>query len=609
MTPNRFDELSLAFANGVSRRSVLKTLAWSGVGSIFESFPLLSSRFAWAGQAQACVTATVSACIAAANAAFESESEGCQEIPNPTPPAIAKCIAAARKRRDAAVKACDPCPSNTRCESDVCCPNSQPTCAPPCKITRTNESSTLQSTVTSTVQGQNLVLTTTRTLPSRVKRSQSGATTFRQNDSPAGSATGTTAITLGLSPLVGIDYSSENGSIRTQVSYGPAFTGIKLAVFTSSGSLVQGNIDGRAVVPFGPGTDVSLMKFADGNPPPVVTIDPVILQATKAILAKGQSAASTCLQAQASSPTPLLDSPGCIACENRCGDKYWNCAEIAGAACIAALFGWAACEELALIKCQNDYDNCHRDCEIPGAACCPIACNGGCCDNATTCCPNALHGLACCGSGTRCASENSENGICCPQDSGPLCGNHCCPSGQICPDPQKGICCPAGSKLCGDTCCPVGQLCINNTVCCGPQTFDCGDGQCCPNGAPCIQGTCCAPPSSRACGGVCCGSLFACCNNVCCGANDLCVNNSLCCPRDQVCGHICCPAGQRCQNPATQTCAACPTGTAPCVSVGPNGISVSICCSPGANCCLGQCCTNQTGHECTGHGGACGTIH
>jgi hypothetical protein len=289
MTPNRFDELSREFANGVSRRSVLKTLAWSGVGSIFGSIPLLGPRLAWAGQTQSCAAADVSACIAAANAAFESESEGCQELPSPTPQAIAKCLAAARKRRDAAVKACDPCPVGSRYESNVCCPNTQPTCAPPCTVTRTNDSSTLQSTVTSTVQGQNLVLTTTRTLPSQVKRSQSGATTFRQNDSPAGSASGMSAITLGQSPLAEIAYSSQNGSIRTQVSYGPAFTGIKLAVFTSSGGLVQGNIDGRAVVSFGPGTDVSLLKFTDGNPPPVVTIDPVILQATKDILAKGQA--------------------------------------------------------------------------------------------------------------------------------------------------------------------------------------------------------------------------------------------------------------------------------------------------------------------------------
>lgn len=609
MTPNRFDELSCEFANGVSRRSILKTLAWSGIGSIFGSIPILGSRLAWAGQAQSCSTTDVSACIAAADTAFDSESQGCQELPSSTPQAIAKCLAAARKRHEAAIRACNPCPSGSRCESNVCCSNTQPTCAPPCKVTRTADSSTFQSTVTSTVQGQSLILTTTQTLASPLKRSASGMRKKVPNAGLSIHASGSTAITLGHSPLLNIDVSSQNGSIQAKVSYGAAIQGIRSAVFTGNGDLIQGTIDGRAVVPFAPGTSISQVKFADGNPPPTVTVDPAIQQATTDIFAKAQSAISTCLQTQTSRPKPNeVDSPACIACSNRCGDKYWTCFGFFSAACFASLWFEPACEAAGLAKCQTDYDACIRDCDAPGEVCCPVACpQGGCCDDGTICCPNSRNAGSCCGNGMRCASENTPNGICCPLNSGPACQNHCCAAGEICVDQTRGICCPSGSKLCGDTCCPSDNPCFANSVCCQKGDEFCHGG-CCPPGN-CINDFCCAPPDNRLCGGVCCGSLFPCCNNVCCGPNDLCMDNRACCSRDQICGQICCPAGQRCQNAATQTCAACPAGTAPCASHLPNGVPVTTCCPTGGDCCGGQCCTNQTGHECTGPGGTCGTIH
>lgn len=609
MTPDRFDELSREFADGVSRRAILKTLAWLGVGSIFPSIPVVGSP-RLRPQAPTCVTTTVTACITAANAAFESESQDCRELSNNTPQAVARCIAAARRRRDVKVKGCDPCPAGTRCESNTCCPNSRVTCAPPCQVTRTKESSTLQSTVTSNLQGQNLILTTTRTIPSSITRTETGLIKFRRGSGSPAIGTGTTTITLGQNQLLQLEYSSGNGVIQTKVAYGSAFQGIRQATFTGNGDRIQGTIDGRAIVPFAPGMDLNEMKFTDGKPPPVVKIEPQILQAMNDIVAKGHGAASTCLKTHGSQPVQHhAQSPACIACNDHCSDKYWTCAEIAGAACGLALFGWAACEELALIKCQTDYDSCVRDCSAPGEVCCPVKCDsGGCCEEGSTCCHNSQRGTSCCGSGMRCASENTPNGICCPQDSGPACLNHCCPTGQICVDATRGICCPAGTRLCGDTCCPIDRPCLGNGLCCNTGDSLCG-GECCPREVPCIDDFCCRPPVSRICGTVCCPGLLACCNEVCCGDNDLCVDNKICCPRDRVCGHICCPSGQKCQNPATQTCAPCPSGTEPCVSVGSNGITVAICCPPGANCCAGKCCTNQTGHECTGPGGTCGTIH
>jgi hypothetical protein len=599
MTPNRFDELSLAFANGVSRRSVLKTLAWSGVGSIFESFPLLSSRFAWAGQAQACVTATVSACIAAANAAFESESEGCQEIPNPTPPAIAKCIAAARKRRDAAVKACDPCPTGSRCDSNVCCPNTQATCAPVCAVSRDQATQVTQFT---------------RSLGSLLlsKRMTFTLTT--------GDAVDSTVISRNSVPLVTVEsHRSRQGSGTTVFDYGSPFTGIKHAeVSTSDGNSFVALIDGKSTVTFTSGSDLRSVRFQDGTAIPVVgSTEPTLIDQMTTLFNQMVSSGVTNCATTTNTLRPFDTFPGCDDCSLACGGETLLCLENAAvdAAACAAVFWLLApvCAGVSFAGCDKQANDCTDACSAPGHPCCPTFCPGNhCCGQGTVCCgptgcctPEECCGNFCCSVNQKCVDPN--RGICCATNDGPVCGNTCCPAGQFCADPGTQLCCANGTVLCGNSCCPAGQLCINNSVCCAPQSFDCG-GQCCLQGVPCINGFCCAPPSSRVCGGVCCGSLFACCNNVCCGANDLCVNNSLCCPRDQVCGPICCPAGQRCQNPATQTCAACPTGTAPCVSVGPNGISVSICCTPGANCCLGQCCTNQTGHECTGHGGACGTI-
>src|SRR5689334_8980285 len=116
MEPQAFDTLSRQFANGTPRRSVLKTLA---VACLYGAVrPVLRIRIAAA--AQACNTASVTACIQAANDTLERETADCSDVPQP-----AQCRAAAVRRHNAAVKACNPCPADARCESDVCCPNSQ----------------------------------------------------------------------------------------------------------------------------------------------------------------------------------------------------------------------------------------------------------------------------------------------------------------------------------------------------------------------------------------------------------------------------------------------------------------------------------------------------
>jgi hypothetical protein len=71
--------------------------------------------------------------------------------------------------------------------------------------------------------------------------------------------------------------------------------------------------------------------------------------------------------------------------------------------------------------------------------------------------------------------------------------------------------------------------------------------------------------------------------------------NNVCCPSAQVCGQTCCSAGQVCNNGSCMGC----TNTlgailkTPCHSLGPNNVTLGVCCpitSP--TCCGGVCCGN-----------------
>lgn len=596
--PNWFDELSRDFANGVSRRSVLKSLALSSVGSIFGSIGLTRPRIVWAAQSQTCKAADINACVSSANDRFDTEVQDCQDLPNQ--PARTKCVTAARQRHNASLKACDPCPSGTRCESDLCCPNSQATCAPVCGVSRDQNSQVIQFTKSlgSLVLSQRVTFT-----------------------SSTGDAVDTTVISRNSTPLLTMElHRSRQGSGKTVFNYGSLFTGIKHAeVSTSDGNSFVALIDGKSTGTYTRGSDLGSVRFQDGTLIPAVgSTEPGLVDQITALFDQMVSSGATNCAAGTDTLRPFDTFPGCDVCTLKCGGELLLCekgAAIDAAACAAVcIFLSPICAGVSFAICDKIANDCTDACNAPGHACCPTSCPGNhCCGEGNVCCgptqccaAEACCGNFCCSVNQKCVDPNQ--GICCATDAGPVCGNSCCSAGQFCADPGRQICCPPQTVLCGLGCCPTGQLCINNSVCCDPGSSNCG-GQCCPAGVPCIIDVCCAPPGNRVCGGVCCGSLFACCNDVCCGANDLCVNNNLCCPRDQVCGNICCPSGQKCQNPATQTCAACPAGTAPCVSVGPNGGTVSICCPPGANCCAGQCCTDQTGHECTGPGGTCGTIH
>jgi hypothetical protein len=598
MESQAFDGLSLEFAKGLSRRTILKTLAGACFYSVFGSFPRLGTAHA----AQTCSADDITACIDKTDLDFERELEDCNEVPKPV-----ACRSAARKRHESAVRACNPCSSGTRCESAVCCPESQATCAPPCSFKATNDGSILQYTVASSVAAQSLTLIASRVDVDPVSESAGGRITFNGLSEARGKKT----VLLGTQLLFDVQYQFSGASFRADATYGPAFQGVESASCAADRDIVSCNVDGRAVIPFPRTSDPSLIRFtfADGKPPPNVVVDADLLNALKQILNEAPSAARACLGTAPSILQPFDNthgSPGCVTCENACSDTAQELLDVAAAVSVACLFEAPACFAAAAAAIQVQYDGCRRGCEGPGAPCCPIQCDVGCCENGHTCCGSEG---ACCKEGEVCAGSVQGVGICCQQNSGPLCGKSCCESGQICADQNQGICCPTGSGLCGTSCCPNDSLCIANSICCGPKDKfkDCGDGQCCPKDAPCLGNSCCMPPSHVCQGGSeCCAPFDVCCPDTCCGGDNLCIDGHTCCPRDQVCGRICCPPGQRCVN---GVCAACAPGTVPCSSPSANGVVVSICCPPGAGCCLGVCCTNQTGHECTGPGGSCGTLH
>jgi len=582
MEPRTFDALSRAFAEGTPRRVVLKTLAASCLYGAFR--PILRARTAYA--AMDC--AAIEACVRAADDLFEREAADCQEAPNPGP-----CIAAARRRHDAAVKACGPCPTGTRCESNTCCPDDKVSCAtqpaPGCLLRNTANGDSISHTVQGTVNGQPLAVAWI----SDVRSDQ----LIRKSDTEVGgtrtSHSSTTVFRAG-QPLFAIQVDDvadlaapARRAWHSQFRYDPSF-GVRSVHVAVENGQVSGDVDGRPFQSFpidAPIRSLADLRFVDGRPAPTITIDAALASGIKSLGEQAKREAATCKPGRSQpgsarpGTTPFSISTGqrqlCNECMDTCRDDLLICQVVDAAAVGATCIFCPPCCVIEVIEagaaasggCDVTYGGCLvASCLRGGKACCPVFCHF-----------DLNPGEGCCDSGEVCVDEhepNSRSG-CCSSDK--ACGSHCCGSNERCQP--------------GDVCCPQGALICN--------------GVCCTNGTCDSRGDCCPSPS-RVCAGTCCAPFDVCCNNACCGGDNLCINNQVCCPRDLVCGQTCCPAGQHCLNGA---CAPCSQGTVPCSSPGRDGVIISTCCPPGANCCLGVCCTNATGHECTGPNGACGTLH
>lgn len=380
-------------------------------------------------------------------------------------------------------------------------------------------------------------------------------------------------ITRGKNVVAKLDvHVANDGAQKATASYGLGVRGVSNAELTvQDGKTVQGTMDGRPLVPF-PAADAprstSAVRFADGRPPPQITVDPEVTRAIPTLLKKAQVAAHSCSRP----PRPLLQNRGagnehppgshdgslCDQCESKCGDSYETCwiDNIADFFC-------PPCAVVAVGSCLVFYGGCVGNCYLPGNGCCPVLCGTPVVDN-------------CCGDGETCMEEHHQ---CCPKGR-VVCGNECCDLGigNCAPDGSCG--CPTDSVKCGNVCCKVGSTCC--------------EGQCCPSNVPCINGMCCEAPM-QVCGGGCCAPLTKCCNGVCCGDNnDICTSgpNSVCCSRGQACGSRCCPPGQVCNDANAGTCRAsdCPPGQVHTQCATEHGAPTSVCCPPNALCCAGQCC-------------------
>jgi hypothetical protein len=517
---------------------------------------------------QACNGAGVAQCITEAQNTLEQELADCNDLPNPQQ--ATKCRVAARVRFNQAVAKCDPCPTGSRCDSNVCCPNDKATCAPPCS------SGSEQTTFTGEVN-----------IPVGALLYNSKST----YDLGTQALSNQILISQGKGSLISMQLGrSPSGGTTTSVDYGPMFSGVQHASYSSSdGVTFVGIIDGRQTVPFNANTDPRNITFLDGGALPTVGSNvPGLIDSLNALSKTlPNSVPSQCpqiskppAQPPVTAPFPQtvvpayhirLGGPGgnaCATCANDAAETLAECDAIAAAAVVAACLFPPACPAAAIAGgaalggCATQFGIRMGTCELK--ECCPKRCGP----------TNILDlGSGCCEAGEQCVNQNDPNAA-------------------------RGGCCPEGRSVCSGNCCIDGETCVQG-VCCPPNTPGACNGVCC--SGPCDQaGNCCNPPN-HLCGGFCCPPFNQCCNGHCCDLGQTCHPTlGTCC--SVVCGPSCCANGQFCQDPVRGICGGCGPGQHACVN--PKG--VPPCCPNGTECCAnGQCCPQgtcccalQTGFEC-----------
>lgn len=179
--------------------------------------------------------------------------------------------------------------------------------------------------------------------------------------------------------------------------------------------------------------------------------------------------------------------------------------------------------------CPNGLAKCGPDCCNPTAV---GASHSECCDNA--CCFGTCYGEE----------------LCCPTETGEICGDDCCDTAteRCCERPGGPVCIPFDA-CCLDRECPGDATQCQRGVC-NPQTNSCelqsectGDERCCPDQQPGDVGVClgpddcCAaidctnPPRDMVC------PVASCVDNAC-HYEEMCNEGTFCCA-----GELCCPSG------------------------------------------------------------------
>jgi len=124
--------------------------------------------------------------------------------------------------------------------------------------------------------------------------------------------------------------------------YGAAVRGLRSVELSNASGLISGTINGRSIVPFQAVTGATLPKiaFTDGQPPPVVTIDPALQAVLKTFVnswmahepPSGQALLEKGTKAPAAPARPVNVPPSCGSSQHICG--YTCCP--AGQTCLDA---------------------------------------------------------------------------------------------------------------------------------------------------------------------------------------------------------------------------------------------------------------------------------
>jgi len=371
------------------------------------------------------------------------------------------------------------------------------------------------------------------------------------------------------------------GAAEVSVEYGTVVSGARQLVFSSSdGKTLNGELDGRAIVPFPIGASAGALRFLDGQPAPNVTATPAIRQAVAIILQQAKTATANCQRTVTRVRSPenapantgqsddTFDTPQCAGCLGGCAA---TAAGIGAGCCVATLgIGCGIC--------------------VGGAAIGVAACIATC--HFTVCCPVHCGSQACCFAADSCLDPT--RGVCCQAGTLPCHNRECCQASDSCL--PNGTCCPSGQAVCDNNiCCQPGQACSTEGICCqqlqpGAPPISCR-GVCCAAGDVCLDGVACCPPNQPVCNGVCCLGGRCDANGNCCGPpSKFCGGSNICCPPFNLCcGDECCNFNQSCTN-GTCTNTVCPSGQVPCE------FTPGMCCPPGLMCCpaTNTCCDTTT---------------
>jgi len=444
----------------------------------------------------------------------------------------------------------------------------------------------------------------------------------------AGGTTLETTILMDGQPVLDISRTGSQSSKSYKLTVSNAF-GFKKAVMTSAdGTTLEGEIDGRKIVPYTAGSGSAKVKFADGtpfNPRPQPGLGDALrtafTQANKDLqlcvppaqahvgdvrrvaggpqiadhrqLLKKKVANNGSYPGQFGAPMSAqnlnaLLTRGCVRCGNNCTSNSNSCENDAALA-LALSFGadLKAYYDLT-VKCPEDDWNCLAKCNASHA------CLGQLCPGEAPA-PGSSPYLTC------------DKGDVCVKTFGGNTGGYCCPRAYPtpCPGSWGNIGAPGGDQT-------IIAGVLGNNICCSGTCLFTGFGtgvgagygyQCCPKGrVTCSSGkgqpgTCCPP------GNVCVEPApvdgLKPIEKTCCSPNE--IRHGKCCPGGQGrgwCGDQCCSGpcnGDKCGtlNLGGQTgnSSKCRAPLQTCTSAMKNSTGTkTVCCPKGRACFNGRCC-------------------